>query len=153
MTRQIVYTPSAADLTLNNFSFIGGTVSPAVSGQNSIIQIFNPAGSGINVALLRFRARSAAGNQTVVRPSSTPLTTLTTDTFNKLVRSDARVPTAEIRIESVPNAGGGSKQEGILEIIGTEVPILIVQGFGVNLEGIVKNTEVGALYEWLELPA
>ena len=152
MTRQIIDTPSTVDLTLNNFSFIGGSTSPGVSNQNSIIQLFNPVGSGIRIALLRFRARSAAGNQTVVRPTTTPLTTLTTDTFNKLVSADSRVPTAEIRIDSVPNAGGGSKQEGILELVETDVPILIAAGFGINLEGIVKNTEVGALYEWLEIP-
>ena len=153
MTRQIRYTPSTTDLTLNNFSFIGGTQSPAVSGQNSRIQLFNPVASGINVILLRFRARSAAGNQTVVRPTTTPLTTLTTDTFNKLVSANAITPKAEIRIDSVANAGGGSKQEGIIEIIGTDVPVLIAPGFGVNLEGVVKNTEVGAEYEWLEVPA
>ena len=153
MTRQVRYTPSTADLTLNNFSYIGGTQSPAVSGQNSRIQLFNPVDSGINIVLLRFRARSAAGDQTVIRPTQTPLTTLTTDTFNKLVSSNARLAIAEIRTDSVADAGGGSKQEGIIEIIATEVPVLIASGFGVNLEGIVKNTEVGAEYEWLEVPA
>ena len=153
MTRQVRYTPSTADLTLNNFSFIGGTQSPGVSGQNSRIQLFNPVGSGINVILLRFRARSAGGAQTLIRPTTTPLTTLTTDTFNKLVSASAVLPTAQVRIDSVADAGGGSKQEGIIEIINTNVPVLIASGFGVNLEGAVKNTEVGAEYEWLEVPS
>ena len=151
MTRQIVYTPSGVDLTVNNRAFIGGTSSPAVSGQNSRIQLFNPVGSGVRVVVIRFRARSAGGDSTVVRPTTTPLTTLTTDTFNKLVGPTTVVPKAEIRFDSVPNSGGGSKQEGILEIITAASPAVLEAGFGINLEGEIKNTEVGALFEWIEL--
>ncbi len=149
MTRQVFREATGTNATLANVAFIGGTVQPASGAtQLSQVQLFNPVGSGVRIFVFRVRARSSGG--TVVYGDTTPLATLTTDATNKLANATSASPTAEVRrgTDTVPR--GGSKNEALVEIINTEIPIILDPGFGINIEGTTANQETGGLFEWVE---
>ena len=147
--RQVFRETTGANVTLADAAFIGGTAQPASGGSNlSQVQLFNPSDSGTRLFVFRVRVRSVGG--TIVYSDTTPLATLTTDATNKLVTASASAPNAEIRRGTATVPKGGSKQEGITEIIQTDIPIVIDPGTGLNVEGATANQECGALFEWVE---
>ena len=148
MARQIFRERTGVEFTQNDVAFVGGTSSPAVVGQVSQVQLFNPVGSGVQLIVQRIRARAVGG--TTVYSTATPLTTLTPNTFNKRVVAGASTAVGEVRTGSTASPSGGSKQGDVIEVIDTEIPAVLNPGFGINIEGQAVNNESGGLFEWIE---
>lgn len=141
--------------TLASTAFVGAGTSPATAGQNSMVQLWNPGGSGVNLVLenLKFTGTAAAGID--MGAYITALANLGTTNSPKLIGS-ATAAKAEVRNQA--NAGTlmtkymiASYMTALAQVpFEFREPIVIPPGAGFLVANASQNSNLTVTFEWLE---
>lgn len=141
--------------TMAGNAFAGVASQAAVAAQFSHVQLWNPIGSGRNVAV----SRVMVGTNTptpifAARLFNTALATLVATGLNKRAAGPASV--MELRTEStVALLGGGSFQfawgaQATPLILETKEPVILLPGWGLLITNQILNAIVGATFDYTE---
>ena len=141
-------------VSLDGVACIGGIFQNAVAAQHSLIQIKNPAGSGVVVAVDSILASVTTAIILGVYEEDADLTTLATDRRQKLHGGGLSI--AEIRYESNANLPVTQVRRTYLpQYVNTELiegpPLILNEGEGYVIGGVTANIGVSAAFNWREI--
>lgn len=136
-------------------SFIGGIYCGAVAGNYSMVQLWNPAGSGKNLVLAQteYSCKTLCGMYLAVHNAA--LTTLLGQPANKLTGAAAGVGVTRVQ-NNAALLGTSILYFHVLasspQILRLGDPMVITPGYGVQVMSDTLNVEVAASFEWYEEP-
>lgn len=141
---------------LSGMAFVGACGNAAVAGQYSHSELFNPAGSGVNVVVSKVIPFVAAASPVQLRTHNAALTTLTGYGVNKLVGGAASV--AQLRdATSAALIGAYAANAGIptasdSKEIPLPEPFVLPPGFGLMAVSNLVNISLYPTFHWKEVP-
>lgn len=143
--------------TLANMAFGGVVTSPAVSAQNSRVQLWNPAGSGIRCVVESIQVvNGQAGYEGgYLAFNAAQLTTVAPAGIAKL--SGGNAPVAKLCIDATASGATGSESSIIAPAqaayqIKFAEPLVVTPGYGLLVWGATLNQNMQANFEWYEEP-
>lgn len=142
--------------TVAGQAFAGGVQSAAAAANNSHVQLFNPAGSTVNVVVRKYGFTVQGASQVYLNRYDTQLTTDNGSAQNKL--AGGAVSVAKMRSQTnVGTLGTGNPlgywfdvnaQRVVMETL-TE-PIVLIPGTGILFVPLTVNIGMWGMFDWYE---
>ncbi len=142
--------------TVAGQAFAGGVQSAALAANNSHVQLFNPAGSTVNVIVRKYGFTIQSASQVYLNRYDTQLATDNGSAMNKLTGGAASV--AKLRSQTnVGTLGTGNPlgywfdvnaQRVVMETL-TE-PIVLIPGTGIVFVPLTVNVGMWGMFDWYE---
>ncbi|MGL5181198.1 hypothetical protein [Herbaspirillum huttiense] len=141
--------------TLGGGAFMGGVQCVATAAQNSIVQLWNPVGSGKNVILESITYSSTNNGGILFRVYNAALSNLLANGVSKLA-GGAAVSVGQLRYAPNPGVLGGNNML-ILGIAAAQFstyqfkePVVLPPGQGMLVTQGTQNVDVTGNFEWYE---
>lgn len=135
-------------------AFGGGSNGAQVVGEVPLIQILNPAASGVTIILHRVVIQTTTAQQVNLQLSNTALATLQQQGVN--LRAGSAAGLGAVRTASAVGAPGTLVNFYLIPVsqavdLAVESLVELDAGEGVVIAGQTANTVVGAQFFWVEL--
>lgn len=154
---EVLTMPGGSARVLADLAYMDGTVVAALAANYSMCQLWNPAGSGVNVAIDRIWYAANVNLGLNFRTTTTALSTLVNQVKNKRINGPAGL--TQIRTEQaaafVGSQWGGhfySPNANATTFWDFNYPLIIEPGNGLIAAPAAVNTSLQVMFEFLELP-
>ncbi|MBA7603110.1 hypothetical protein ES703_10214 [subsurface metagenome] len=138
--------------TAQKRSFISFDSKTGVGGEQTLIQLWNPAASGVLLYLHALTGVLTATESVNLRKHDAALPDISTNLSNKYL--DEAAPSGLVRMDTLPVAPGTVISQTVFGTVITRLiinPVIIIpEGWGLIIERITAATSMSAGFEWVE---